>query len=236
MSGFMGVGTLESRKFVCPNCGVFSQHSTLTRAGYNKPILLPEQISQTGQSPTIAHEHWIVQCPNCAAETYLLVRCARRVAKVGAGGKQVVDEPEAVIHQFPIGTPALDKSVNKDVRSAAIEAEKCLSVEASNACGVMARRAIHSLCADLKAKGADLHKQLTDLRDRHAITPDLWEWAEELRVLGRHGAHPEWEEVTKDDADYAVRFLHEIIRYVYINPAQRQARRVRETGKKKPTQ
>jgi hypothetical protein len=92
---------------------------------------------------------------------------------------------------------------------------------------------MHVLCQEKGASGKDLHDQLRDLRDRNVITPDLWEWAEELRVVGKHGAHPEWEDVTMEDADYAVRFLREILRYVYINPAERAARKLKETSAKK---
>jgi nicotinic acid phosphoribosyltransferase len=116
-----------------------------------------------------------------------------------------------------------------------VEAEKSLSVGAYNACGVMARRAMHCLCSDKGAKGKDLYDQLLYLKDNNLITPDLWEWAEELRIVGRSGAHPEWEEVTPEDADYAVRFLREIIRYVYINPAERAEKRLKESKKKKNT-
>ncbi len=70
------------------------------------------------------------------------------------------------------------------------------------------------------------------MKDTHALTPDLWAWAEELRVVGRSGAHPEWEDVTAEDAEYAVRFLREIVRYVYINPAERSLHRLKETKKK----
>jgi hypothetical protein len=49
--------------------------------------------------------------------------------------------------------------------------------------------------------------------------------------MGRAGAHPEWQEVAQGDADYAVRFLREIIRYVYINPAELASRRIKETAK-----
>ena len=81
------------------------------------------------------------------------------------------------------------------------------------------------------ASGSDLYKQLKQLADDHLITPDLWQWAEELRVLGRNGAHPEWPEVSHEDAEYGVNFLREIVKYVYILPYERSQRRVKETSK-----
>lgn len=46
------------------------------------------------------------------------------------------------------------------------------------------------------------------------------------------GAHPEWEELSQEETEYAVRFLREILRFVYINPAELAARRLKETKKK----
>ncbi len=71
------------------------------------------------------------------------------------------------------------------------------------------------------------------LKEQHFITPDIWEWAEELRILGRSGAHPEWEDVKPSEADYGMRFLEEIIKYVYVNPYERKQMKLKETKKKK---
>jgi hypothetical protein len=146
--------------------------------------------------------------------------------------KTLAGSVDSILHVYPTSTPLLHELVPLGIRDAAIEAEKCLGVGANNACGVMTRRAMHSLCADKKAEGKDLFAQLHDLKTKSVVTPDLWEWAEELRVLGRNGAHPEWQEVTADDAEYGVKFLREIVRYVYINPHERSQKRLKETSKK----
>jgi hypothetical protein len=89
----------------------------------------------------------------------------------------------------------------------------------------MTRRAIHSLCEDKGATGRDLYAQLKDLKEKHLITPDLHEWSDSLRVLGRDGAHPEFPEVTEEDAEDGVKLLREIVRYVYILPHERAEKR-----------
>jgi hypothetical protein len=81
-----------------------------------------------------------------------------------------------------------------------VEAEKCLTVGAPNACGVMARRAMHSLCHDKKAEGKDLYDKLKALCDAHQITPDLYEWAQRvqkgeqrwIQEYGDFGSKPDW--------------------------------------------
>lgn len=228
---------LVSSTFLCPHCNVMSLHQLVgTAPDYNQTITLKGKDGKNYRSQ-VAMQHKIYRCVNCHKDTYFLIReAARKWVEYGSGLPPglLAETPSETIHQYPISTPTLHLSVIKDVKNAAIEAEKCLSVKAFNACGVMTRRAMHSLCADKGAKGKDLVEQLKYLKDNNFITPDLWEWAEELRIVGRSGAHPEWEEVSPEDAEYALRFLREIIRYVYINPAERAARKLKETKKKKP--
>jgi Domain of unknown function (DUF4145) len=127
-------------------------------------------------------------------------------------------------------------AVNNDVATAAIEAEKCLSVNAFNACATMTRRAVHSLCEDRNAAGKDLYQQLEDLRVRQLITPDLCEWAHTLRMLGRDGAHPEFPEVDAESATDGVKLLREIIKYVYILPHETALKRGKKAAVKKTNQ
>ena len=149
----------------------------------------------------------------------------------GATGPTV--EADEVIHQYPVSTPAVHPAVPEAVTKSTVEAAKCLSVGAYNACGVMLRRAIHDLCAEKKAIGGDLYAQLKSLKENGSITPDIWEWAEELRILGRSGAHPEWQDVEPEEAEYGMRFLDEIIKYVYVNPHERQSMKLKESKSKK---
>jgi hypothetical protein len=212
--------------YECPHCGVLSQHdkSVISSFQHHKSVGRDD----IGITVYYAQEkHVILVCLNCKETSYLLFNPPfQRGGSIFPGSK-----PE-ISHVYPVATSVLHQSIPRGIQDAAIEAEKCFGVGAHNACGVMTRRAMHSLCVDKGATGKDLFAQLKDLKDRHIITPDLWEWSEELRVLGRNGAHPEWPEVTSEDAQYGINFLREIIRYVYINPSERNARRLKETSQK----
>ena len=179
--------------------------------------------------------HYIYSCVGCGRGTYFLSEwwgAERQYKAINVHHESVPGND--VVHQYPVASPASAKGVPASVRDAAVEAEKCLASGAFNACGTMARRAVHAICADKGATGKDLYAQLADLKDKHVITPDLWEWADELRTAGKVGAHPEWEAMTEEEAGYAVRLLREVLRYVYINPAERAARKLTESKKKVP--
>jgi len=225
--------------FQCPHCLALSLHKFVgSDVQYSKrediTLTLPEgnyARSEWRDRPvpcTVKYGHWIMRCVNCEMDTYLLVK-ADAVSVPGV--KISPDEANwlryinLVVHQYPIANPTLHESVPAPISSAAIEAEKCFAVGAYNACGVMTRRAVHSLCEDKGAEGRDLFAQLKDLKTKQLITPDLYEWADSLRVLGRDGAHPEFPEVTADDAEDGVKLLREIVKYVYILPHERAEKR-----------
>jgi len=210
--------------FECPHCGVVAQQKLLWGDTYvSKEWVKPFPDAPTTANIEISYAHQVYRCVHCERDTYQLVR---------SGPPDAVPR---VVHRYPVSMPVIHVALDKkqDIVTATIEAEKCLAVGAYSACGCAARRVIHCICQDMQAKGDNLYEQLKDLKDKQLITPSLWEWAEELRIIGRSGAHPEWEDISPDDADYAVRFLREIIRYLYINPYELKQRRYKETVKKK---
>jgi hypothetical protein len=165
--------------------------------------------------------HYLYRCVKCQKDTYFHFR-----PEFLNCGKSRPEYPrQEIVHQFPVLTPLSHAAIPTAIAAAAIEAEKCLGVGAYNACGVMTRRAMHSLCENMEAKGKDLFGQLKDLKERQLITPSLHEWADGLRVLGRDGAHPEFPEVTAEDAEDGVNALREVIRYVYILPDELMQKR-----------
>lgn len=121
--------------------------------------------------------HSILRCVNCKRDTYRLIRGEARVIGQSVSGISppiITQEPPKVLRQYPLAMPVSHPSVPSEVSKAAVEAEKCLSIGAFNACGVTTRRAMHALCLDKGAKGRDLYEQLIHLRDRAVITPDIW--------------------------------------------------------------
>jgi hypothetical protein len=151
--------------FLCPHCNVVSFHLPKgVSTSYEQTVELKGQ-GDKNYFTTAQMNHIIVTCVNCSKDTYRLVMGGTKV--YGKMGVTLEEFPAKVIYQYPISTPSVHPSVNRDVRNALVEAEKCFSVEAFNACGVMTRRAIHSLCADKKASGKNLYEQLEYLKDNH---------------------------------------------------------------------
>jgi Domain of unknown function (DUF4145) len=108
------------------------------------------------------------------------------------------------------------------------EAHLCQSIRAFRAAAAMARRAVQGVTIEQGAKGSTLNAQLKDLEAKATLHPTLIEWADHIRLLGNSGAHPGadgLETVTEEEAAEVVRFLDELLRWLYELPAETAAAR-----------
>ena len=213
--------------FVCPACSVPTRHELSKELGGSKSIDVGPSVDTKakGDGRTYAGViHAIWTCPTCSTQTYQLVRLPSF-----PGGARLDAE---VLHQHPVATPSEHPGLPSTVRDALNEAIRCFNSDAPNACGTMLRRAVHALCAQQEASGANLYEQLANLRDQHKITKTLWDWAEELRTAGKVGAHPEWEAMTKEEARYALNLAYELVRYVYVNPWEVEQRKLKDSKRR----
>lgn len=123
------------------------------------------------------------------------------------------------IYPHPLPQPS-DERIPEHIRKDLDEAKICLSVNAYRACAVMARRAIQSACID---KGADknkkLEKQIEELAQNGIITKDLKEWADVVRWVGNDAAHPDTQDVTREDAEDILNLSEEFMHVIYVAPA-----------------
>jgi Domain of unknown function (DUF4145) len=221
--------------FDCPHCEIKGCQQQRVGDVQARTTGRPMQFHGVGYGLNIHQTHTIYRCCTCGRDTYILVHRWDQLTGHRAQGEpeEVFMEPGSeAAHVWPVATPLVHSSIPPIVASAAIEAEKCFAVGAFSACGTMVRRAVDAMAQEKKAEGKDLFSRLAHLKDSHVITPTLWEWAEELRTAGKVGAHPEWEAMDSAEAEYAVGFLREILRYVYINPSELEARRLKQNKKK----
>jgi hypothetical protein len=144
---------------------------------------------------------------------------------------------ESVLDYHPKKSPTVDPFVPKDIADDYLEAQRCFMVGAWHGCAVMARRCMHSVAERFKATGKDLFQQIEDLRIRQVITPVLADQAQQVRVLGKYGAHPydtkgnELKELDVDDAQSALEFCAFIFDQVFIQPEKIKVSRTRTTKK-----
>jgi Domain of unknown function (DUF4145) len=232
----------------CPHCSTHGHHRLVMKCesvSLQRDVTL---VSTTSGNPPIRslaefiNVHYVFRCSKCRLDTYFL---RYEDAGISPTGLKTYEDSfrevhqSKVVHQHPLFIGVVHESVPESVAGAANESEKCLAVGAYNACAVMYRRAIQSLCKERGAKGRTLNDQLLYLRDNHLITPSIYEWADDLRDIGNQGAHPDdpdpvIADVSEYDAEYGVKFLREIIEYVYIHPWTSRQRLGKKPNKNPP--
>jgi len=125
-----------------------------------------------------------------------------------------------VTRVWPNPEKQLDWSIPIMIRTPLEEAEKCYRNGAYNACAVMVRRALESICIKhgikVKSLKGGLKKGLEELLDRGIIDNKIYRWGEELRKSGNIGAHEKGKKISKEDARDILDFANAICDYVFV--------------------
>jgi Domain of unknown function (DUF4145) len=180
-------------------------------------------------------------CPHCLREVRFDIltfaqhgRMLHQVQKCQACGEVVyrqvdLNEQDHTLAQWPPkgirpAHPSVPAPIGADWR----EAHLCLSIGAFRGAAAMARRAVQGVAIEQGAKDAKLSAQLKELEAKATLHPTMVEWADHIRLLGNVGAHPGadgLETVSEDEAREVVRFLDELLRWLYELPAETAAAR-----------
>ncbi|MCC2265565.1 DUF4145 domain-containing protein [Streptomyces sp. CT1-17] len=112
------------------------------------------------------------------------------------------------------------------------EALQCFSAKAYTATAVMVRRTLEGVCLDQGISDAGgrhkpLFKMLEQMKDDGKIEGRLFEWAQELRVLGNQGAHFTGTAVSRQDAEDGLALAEALLDYLYVLSAQFDAFKAR---------
>lgn len=100
------------------------------------------------------------------------------------------------------------------------------SAQCYRASAVMSRRTLEAITVE---KGEDqdvLAKRISNLKAKGILDKNLADWSTEIRLIGNTGAHFDpINDVTKEDANQIIMFIEELIKYLYIMPAEIAKRR-----------
>lgn len=201
---------------VCPHCEKPTLATVTSEArggGEHEPLYLLE----------------LAECGNCF-DPFLLIE-----EDYGDGwdGDPVVIWPK---QQRP-----LSLNVPEALRREHEEARQCFSSKAYTATAVMVRRTLEGVCLDqgMTSSGGrptPLFKMLEQMKDEGKIDGQLFEWAQELRVLGNQGAHFTGTSVSREDAADGLALAEALLDYLYVLSAQFTAFKARRAKAKEDRQ
>ncbi len=97
----------------------------------------------------------------------------------------------------------------------------------------MCRRALQNIALDKKIPRAEIKEQIKQMQMAGLITKPLSDAAQEIRHFGGFGAHPQediLDETTETDALKVFRQLDQIVRNIYVMPAETKELAKRRQG------
>jgi hypothetical protein len=188
----------------CPRCRCHT--NLIYRAGYERSIAGGKYLY-----------HAVEECNNCH-QHFLTIRLKNQYGQI--------------LKSYPEGLPKTVNSLISDsVKKDFEEALLCQSVGAYRGAAVLARRAVQLICLDKGAKeGEKLYKQIEELFDNNIITQDIKDWADEVRYIGNDAAHPNKEEVNKEDSEDILELLESLCDVLYVAPARAAKRKQKRKG------
>ncbi len=95
------------------------------------------------------------------------------------------------------------------------EALECYRSHAYDACVIMCRKGIEAICIDNGENKGNLKTRLKNLNSKGVLENTLFNWANELRLIGNDGAHSHEQIVNQQDAKDAIDFFDALITYLY---------------------
>ncbi|WP_339141512.1 DUF4145 domain-containing protein [Croceitalea sp. MTPC5] len=116
---------------------------------------------------------------------------------------------------FPDREKPFAKNCPKIVINPYQEAIKCYRANAYDACAIMCRKGIEAICIDKGEKKGKLVSRLENLNSKGILENTLFDWANELRLIGNDGAHSHDLSVGQEDAKDSLDFFEALITYLY---------------------
>lgn len=95
------------------------------------------------------------------------------------------------------------------------EASKCYRAQAYDACVIMCRKGIEAICEDKGESKGNLAERLRKLKEKKVLEDTLYNWTNELRLIGNDGAHSHNQIITQQDAKDSLDFFDALITYLY---------------------
>lgn len=107
-------------------------------------------------------------------------------------------------------------SLPESVSQPYCEASQAYRVQLYDSCAVMCRKCVEAVCHEYGETKGVLAERLTRLMNKGVIDKAIFDWANELRLVGNVAAHIEpTDRITQPDAEDALEFVRMMLLYIF---------------------
>ena len=177
--------------FQCPDCDA------------PRPFTLYHEHTRYVEEPGVAEEYSYVVCTVCGGPLLLI----RQDYGDGFDGAHRRVYPSQA-RQIRFGVP-------HTVLASYNEAVSCESAKAWMASAVMVGRALEAICRDFDPSVRTINDGLAKMLQAGAISQEMHDWGDGLRVVRNVGAHATTDRVSATDARHALDFLQALLEILF---------------------
>jgi hypothetical protein len=164
-------------------------------------------------------------CNHCGEGVVARVLCMHTGSLTSERG-DISRNPNITIQAIYPETPKCDapEYVPKNISQFYKEGFESLRRQNYNAAGMMFRKVLDIATKDIGGTKTNLFHRIEELADKHIITPDMKEWAHEIREIGNDAAHDSGS-LPHGEAEDLKNFTELLLQYIYTLPETLRLRR-----------
>lgn len=206
-------GKPVNARFKCPHCSIASTFQVVA--------LWSEQFS-----PDSLRYYVLFRCDYAPCRKIVYVTTTKGRSRTS----QDRGTDELAIH--PSRPPVQPhKAIPSAIGDDWVEAQTVYEIGATKAAALMCRRILYGVLLNEKCKEHPLHEGINELDKKHRLPALVVKWLTEIKEEGHDAAHPHRAlNVPAENVDEIMKYTGELLRIVYIEPFELEARLTRKAG------
>lgn len=182
----------------CPNCNSIVETGIIFEYAYN--VTYTDELQNNGTALILS------KCLNCDSP-FLTEEEFQNIEEFSWTNNKV--------QLYPITDNIALKNAPDIVTNPYKEAQKCYRAQAYEACVIMCRKGIEAICTDKGEVKGNLADKLKKLKEKSVLEETIYNWSNELRLIGNDGAHSHEKIIDQQDAKDSIDFFDALITYLY---------------------
>ena len=195
----------ETVDLFCPNCNI--QVAAVVRATARGHMTESAATLIEEDETAFAYvEYQLALCNRCH-NPFLLERVGIEQFDAGTEKRAQILFPDTGIREI--------ENLPERVRRPLEQAKRSFSAALYEPSAIMFRKCLEAVCAELNASGRNLKEKISELHRHGHIDSRLYQWADNVRVVGNDAAHDLDVQVSRDDVRDIGDLTEAILMYVF---------------------
>jgi hypothetical protein len=198
----------NSIDILCPTCNAIVETKIVSNYSIERGFNPPIDVMDAADLAYTQFVYHLSYCPRC--ESPFLTESEYYVipAEVNAFQRTKL--------LYPADNKFLLDKLPSTVQKAYQNAKQSYQVGLYEPAAIMCRKCLEAICVEKGIIKGNLKSRIQKLSDDSIIDEKLFEWADNLRIIGNDAAHDVKIDITKQDAADSIEFIEALLSYVFV--------------------